>query len=152
MHYIDYVIPDWEKEKVMNYNKTVGSAGIHIDSERIDGNLRNAQKKLNMQIVADCDEYIPFSQGALRGSVNYPDGIYGGEISWNTPYAHYQYEGELYLTEDGRSFAEKNEKKYPTGMPLHQHTAGTSDHWFQRAKETHGNEWIDIVKKEVGKG
>ena len=84
--------------------------------------------------------------------MNYPDGIYGGEIEWNTPYAHYQYEGELYLTEDGRSFANKGEQKYPTGMPLHYHTPGTSDHWFERAKETHGQQWIDLVKREVGKG
>ena len=135
----------------MKYNRTVGCVDIHIDTKRIDDNIRNAQKLLNMKVAADCDEYIPFSQGALRGSVNYPDGIYGGEISWNTPYAHYQYMGELYLTEDGRSFAEKYEKKYPTGLPLHQHAAGTSDHWFERAKQEHGQQWIELVKREAGK-
>ena len=136
----------------MQYNRTVGCVDIHIDTKRIDNNIRNAQKLLNMQISADCDDYIPRANGALRGSVNYPDGIYGGEIEWNTPYAHYQYDGELYLTEDGRSFANKGEQKYPTGMPLHYHTPSTSDHWFERAKETHGQQWIDLVKREVGKG
>ena len=136
----------------MKYNMSVGCVDIHIDTKRIDDNIRNAQKLLNMQVSADCDEYIPFSQGALRGSVNYPDGIYGGEISWNTPYAHYQYEGELYLTEDGRSFANKGETKYPTGLPLHQHAPGTVDHWFERAKQEHKDQWIDLVKREVGKG
>ena len=136
----------------MQYNRTVGCVDIHIDTKRIDNNIRNAQKLLNMQISADCDDYIPFANGALRGAVKYPNGIYGGEIEWNTPYAHYQYEGELYLTEDGRSFANKGEQKYPTGMPLHYHTPGTYDHWFERAKETHGQQWIDLVKREVGKG
>ena len=79
----------------MRYDKTVGCVDIHIGTSRIDNNIRNAQKVLNMQVVADCDEYIPMQQGALRGSVNYPDGIYGGEIAWNTPCAHYQYMGEL---------------------------------------------------------
>ena len=74
----------------MRYNQTVGCADIHIDTKRIDNNIRNAQKLLNMQVVADCDEYIPMAQGALRGSANYPDGIYGGQVAWNTPYAHYQ--------------------------------------------------------------
>ena len=105
-----------------------------------------------MQVVADCDEYIPMQQGALRGSVNYPDSIYGGEIAWNTPYAHYQYMGELYLTEDGRSFAFRGERKYPTGLPLQQHHPGTADHWFDRAKQAHCEQWIDLVKREVGKG
>ena len=136
----------------MRYDKTVGCVDIHIDTSRIDNNIRNAQKALNMQVVADCDEYIPMQQGALRGSVNYPDGIYGGEIAWNTPYAHYQYMGELYLTEDGRSFAYKGEKKYPTGLPLHQHQPGTTDHWFEAAKQAHCEQWIDLVKREVGKG
>ena len=136
----------------MKYAKTVGCVDIHIDTSRIDNNIRNAQKALNMQVVADCDEYIPMQQGALRGSVNYPDGIYGGEIAWNTPYAHYQYMGELYLTEDGRSFAFRGERKYPTGLPLQQHHPGTADHWFERAKQAHCEQWIDLVKREVGKG
>ena len=136
----------------MKYDKTVGCVDIHIDTSRIDNNIRNAQKALNMQVVADCDEYIPMQQGALRGSVNYPDGIYGGEIAWNTPYAHYQYMGELYLTEDGRSFAFRGERKYPTGLPLQQHHPGTADHWFDRAKQSHCERWIDLVKREVGKG
>ena len=136
----------------MKYDKTVGCVDIHIDTIRIDNNIRNAQKALNMQVVADCDEYIPMQQGALRGSVNYPDGIYGGEIAWNTPYAHYQYMGELYLTEDGRSFAFRGERKYPTGLPLQQHHPGTADHWFDRAKQAHCEQWIDLVKREVGKG
>ena len=136
----------------MKYDKTVGCVDIHIDTSRIDNNIRNAQKALNMQVVADCDEYIPMQQGALRGSVNYPDGIYGGEIAWNTPYAHYQYMGELYLTEDGRSFAFRGERNYPTGLPLQQHHPGTADHWFDRAKQAHCEQWIDLVKREVGKG
>ena len=136
----------------MKYDKTVGCVDIHIDTSHIDNNIRNAQKALNMQVVADCDEYIPMQQGALRGSVNYPDGIYGGEIAWNTPYAHYQYMGELYLTEDGRSFAFRGERKYPTGLPLQQHHPGTADHWFDRAKQSHCEQWIDLVKREVGKG
>ena len=135
----------------MQYNRTVGCVDIHIDTKRIENNIRNAQKLLNMQISADCGDYIPFANGALRGAVNYPDGIYGGEIEWNTPYAHYQYEGELYLTEDGRSFANKGEQKYPTGMPLHYHTPRTSDHWFERAKETHGQQWIDLVNRDLFK-
>lgn len=136
----------------MRYRKKVGSIDIKLDTKRIDDNTLNAQKLLNMQVVADCDEYIPFTQGALRGSVTYPEGIYGGEIAYNTPYAHYQYAGELYLTSDGRSFADKYEKKEPAGRPLQYHAAGTGDHWFERAKQAHGSQWVELVKREVGKG
>ena len=33
----------------LQYNQTVGCADIHIDTKRIDNNIRNAQKLLNMQ-------------------------------------------------------------------------------------------------------
>lgn len=133
----------------MNYNKIVGNVNIHLDTKRIDRNLKRAQDVLDQQILGDMLEYMPFQQGALRGATQI---VEPGLIQTNTPYAHYQYAGELYLTEDGRSFANKGEQKYPTGMPLHYHTPGTSDHWFERAKQTHGKEWIDLVKREVGKG
>lgn len=135
----------------MKFNKTVGSVNIKLNTDKLDRNIREAQKKLNMQIAADCDSIIPFQQGALRGSLRYTDGVYGGEMSWNTPYAHYQYEGDLYLTEDGRSFAHKNERKFSTGTPLEYHTSGTSDHWFEKAKEQNEKQWIDLVKRTAGK-
>ena len=133
----------------MKYNKTVGSVSIHIDTKRIDDNVRRAQDALDQQVLNDMIPYMPFQQGAMVGATQI---IEPGLISTNTPYAHYQYTGELYLTEDGRSYAEKGERKYPTGTPLQYHTAGTSDHWFEHAKQEHGDQWLDLVRREVGKG
>nr|DAV71652.1 MAG TPA: Minor capsid protein [Caudoviricetes sp.]DAW11427.1 MAG TPA: Minor capsid protein [Caudoviricetes sp.] len=134
----------------MQYNRTVGCVDIHIDTKRIDENLKRAQDLLDGRVLNDMKEYIPMDQQkALRNATHI---VQPGLIESDTPYAHYQYTGELYLTEDGRSWARAKEHKYPTGMPLHYHAPGTSDHWFERAKETHKKEWIDIVKREVGKG
>ena len=80
----------------MKLHSYVGGVEINIDTKRIDENLREAQKLLNLQIVKDSEQFVPFSQGALRSSVEYPEGLYGGEISYNTPYAHYLYEGTVY--------------------------------------------------------
>ena len=143
----------------MQYNKSVGCVDIHIDTKRIDNNIRNAQKLLNMQVVADCDEYIPTTEaGALRNSVNYPDGIYGGSISYDTPYAHYQYEGIVFGGFFGIYDDEGNlvgfwspPHKTKTDRKLKQHQPGTTDHWFERAKQTHGQQWIDLVKREMRK-
>lgn len=135
----------------MKLNSTVGSIKIQIDTSRIDGNIKEAQKLLNHKIATDCEPLIPFQQGALRGSQTFPEGVYGGLIAYNTPYAHYIYVGDLYLTEDGRSWARKKEEKYPTGIPLNYHHPGTTDHWFESAKEQHLEEWIKLVKETVGK-
>lgn len=66
----------------------------------------------------------------------------------------YEFErmGELYLAENGSSWAKKYETKYPAGRPLHYGYPGTGDHCFETAKETHKEEWTNIVRREVGKG
>lgn len=142
----------------MKLNTHVGNVDIHIDTSRIDENLKEAQKLLNMQVVADCDPLIPFQQGALRENVDYPQGIYGGEIEYNTPYAHYQYMGEVYgpnipIKDSGGNITGyfSPSKKYPTGRPLRYHTEGTGDHWFEAAKERHGDQWVRLVKETAGK-
>lgn len=142
----------------MRINSHIGNVDIKIDTSRIDKNLKECQKLLNMQIVADCDPLIPFQQGALRNSVNYPQGIYGGEIEYNTPYAHYQYEGIVYGPNIPIKDAEGNiigwyspPKKNPTGRQLTYHAAGTGDHWFEKAKQQHGDDWIRLVKRTAGK-
>ena len=142
----------------MRINNTVGNVSIKIDTSRIDKNIREAQKLLNLAVVGDCDPMIPFQQGALRNSVIYPDGIYGGEIEYNTPYAHYQYEGIVYGPNIPIRDAEGNitgwyspPSKQPTGRPLTYHTEGTGDHWFEKAKAQHKQEWIDLVKRTAGR-
>ena len=52
----------------MRYDKHVGCVDVRIDTSRIDNNLRNAQVKLNMQVVADSSEYIPLTPMYLNTS------------------------------------------------------------------------------------
>ena len=46
----------------MRYDRTVGNVNIRLDTSRIDGNLRRAQDKLDMQVLNDMIPYIPFQQ------------------------------------------------------------------------------------------
>lgn len=113
------------------HNITFKTPGMiaQIEFKGLNNRLRAAQAYLTAQIAADCTPYVPFRQGTLRQSVWYPDTIYGGTIEWNTPYAHRMYEG-----------------------PFHYWTPGTGDHWFDKARENHGDEWIAGVKKIAGGG
>lgn len=143
----------------MKLHSYVGGVEISIDTSRIDRNLKEAQKLLNEAVVGDTDKYVPFSQGALRSSVSYPQGIYGGEITYNTPYAHYLYEGTVYGPNIPIKDREGNitgwyspQKKSPTPRKLQYHTAGTGSHWFETSKQHNKQKWIKIVKDAVGKG
>lgn len=135
----------------MRYDKVMGCMSIHIDTKRIDENVRRAQNLLDAKVLDDMKEYIPMGQQkALRGDTHI---IEPGLISTDTPYAHYQYVGLLRTDEMGRVVVGKREKKpILTDTPLHYHTLDTGDHWFERAKQTHGQEWVDLVKREVGRG
>lgn len=147
----------------MRIRQHVGNVDIQLNTDRLDRNVKESQKLLNLQVAADCDPYIPFQQGALRNSVTYPEGVYGGEIQWGgeevgVPYAHLQYVGEVY----GPNYPKKDSngniigwysppKKHPMGRPLQYHTEGTGDHWFEKAKEQHKDDWLRLVKRTAGK-
>lgn len=135
----------------MRFSRAVGKVDIRLNTDKFDRNMMEAQKKLDMQVLSDSNLYIPQQQGALLGS---GDIVKDGEITWNTPYAHYQYMGELYLTEDGRSFANRGERKFPTGIPLEQNAKMNplaSAQWFEQAKAQKKDQWIDLVKRIAGK-
>ncbi len=123
-----------------------------ISTDRFDLQNIEAHKKLNMQITADCEPYTPFQHGELRSQIRYPDGLAGDTIEWYAPYAHYQYYGELYLAENGSSWAKKYEEKYPSGRLLSYRTPGTGSMWFESAKMAHKQEWIALTKRIAGGG
>lgn len=50
----------------MQYDKTVGNVNIKVNTTRLDRNTMEAQKLLNIQVVEDSNNLIPFQQGALR--------------------------------------------------------------------------------------
>ena len=128
-----------------------GNVSIELNLDRFSAQFQEAQKKLNMQIVADSTVYTPFRQGQLRSQVRYPDGLTGGLIEWYAPYAHYQYYGNVYTDATGRTYVGAGETKpINTGRPLTYHTPGTTSRWFETAKAKNLNKWIDLVKKTAG--
>lgn len=138
----------------MKLDTHIGNVDIKIDTKRTDRNLREAQKVLNVAVRDDCEPLVPHLKGGLRDSVRFPDaeGIYGGEIEWNVPYAHFQYTGYVRTDEAGRVFVNKYEEKpILTDRPLQYSEQGTTSKWFEEAKRLHKNEWLKAVRDEVGK-
>lgn len=78
--------------------------------------------------------YIPASVAiAMSRNVTFSAKKDTGIISYNSPYAHFQYMGELYVSPTtGSPWARMGETKVPTGVPLKydklQHPNAT-DHW-----------------------
>ena len=103
-----------------------------------------------MQVLNDMVPYMPIEQGHLIDQMQI---VEPGLIEINTPYAHYQYIGLVRTDKEGRTVVKKQKKKpILTERPLHYKEPGATDHWFEEAKQQHGQEWVDLVKREVGKG
>ena len=68
----------------------------------------------NSRVQAYSDIFVPFGDGNLSQDVTITDEA----VTYNRNYAHYMYEGELYLAPNGSAWAKKGEKKNPTGKPL----------------------------------
>lgn len=112
---------NWNKElKKLQFEKTGGTRGRLF--------LANEAKKF-------MDPYVPAKNLVLAQNVRtYVEGEHG-VVEYNSPYAHYQYKGELYVSsKTGSPFALEGEYKVPTGKRLkyktHRHKLAT-DHWDQ---------------------
>lgn len=141
-------------------NTTVGNVSIKIDTKRIDRNIKEAQKELNLAVRRDCTPFVPKGgSGDLRRSASFPEGVYGGVLEYNTDYAHYLYVGEKYgpnipiIDETTGEITEwwSPPHKQPTGELLKYHTKGTGKEWFETAKSRFGDEWVRTVKKIAGR-
>ena len=146
----------------MRINKTIGNVDIKLDTKRIDRNVKEAQKLLNLAVRTDCEPLVPLLNGQLRRSANFPEGVYGGVLEYNTPYAMYQYRGEIYgpnipIKDSSGNItgwcSPKGKAKHPTGRKMSNYSqSGTGPEWFSKAKERHGDKWLRLVREEVGKG
>jgi len=133
----------------LNINFSPGTAGL--------GPGGRVQKAIDNAVVAHCMPYVPFKTGTLARSPYSAAPLGYGKVIYNTPYARYQYYGEVmgpnipvYEDDTGiptRYFSPPGRKKQLTGRQLHYRQdmnplAGAF--WFERMKADHLQ---DIVKE-----
>lgn len=120
--------------KLDSFDKIMKRIGLDNNGE--------VQKFLTNTCYRHMDKYVPYDTGNLRTNVI----IDSDSITYNSPYAQYQYYGELYVDpETGSSYARKGATKIPTGKPLKYHTAGTGSYWDREMVSAE----IDDIVKEV---
>lgn len=111
------------------------------------------QKVVDATVIRECFPYLPFDEGVLAGSANTATEIGSGEVIYDTPYARYQYYGEVYgpnipIVENGvvTGYFSPPEK-FPTGEKLQYSTEKNpmaGSHWFDRAMADHKD---DVLKE-----
>lgn len=135
-----------------NYLFVNDSIEINLNLSKFKHKLDNARNDLIYQIIADTQDYVPFNQGILSNSAR-PEND-STEIVYNTPYARFLYMGKLMLDERGSSWAKKGHKKHVVNKNLtysKEHHSKADSKWYERSKEDNLENWINTVKKAVGK-
>lgn len=109
------------------------------------------QKFLTQTCYKHMDKYVPKEDGALLENVL----LKNDSITYQSPYAHYQYVGKKYVdsktkkgafySEDYGYWSRPGAEKEPTNVDLNYHTAGTGPYWDKKMVSAE----IDDVVKEV---
>ena len=116
-------------------------------------NDKEAMREAHQILGEMCNKFVPSKSGALRQSMH----AYPKSVRWETPYAHYQYMGEIYgpnypIIRKGVItgwYSKRGVKKSPTGRELGlpgewmgwrfgYTTPGTKHHWFDEAMKNGG--------------
>lgn len=98
---------------------------IRIDLDRAQEIVRRhgldehgrVQRLLTSEVARHSDAYVPMQDGVLKNSAAAGD----AEITYTTPYARYQYYGELMLAPNGSAWAKTGERKHRAGRSLSYH-------------------------------
>lgn len=100
---------------------------VHKASQR-------AENALADQIISDCRQYVPKDQNTLRDSARIEHENGGTQVTYNTPYAAYQYYG---CWPDG-SHVIKNHT-----------TSGTVTKWIEHAKAMNNSKWLRVAQNAM---
>lgn len=123
--------------------------------------FRKAQRFVDSECIRYMDKYTPMRTGALIRSATLGTKIGSGHIVYNSPYARYQYYGEIYgpnipVYKDGELMGWFSPpKKHPTGREI---TYSRDKHpnaqklWFEKMKSEKGDAIRRGAEKIAGGG
>lgn len=112
------------------------------------------QKVIDSESMRYMSPYMPRRQaGELEHKMVMDTVIGTGEINTSGPYAHYLYEGILYVSPTtGSAWAKRNEIKIPTSREL-QYTGAPmrGKKWFERMKSDHKEDILQTAQAVINK-
>ena len=123
--------------------------------------FHRAQCFVDSECIRHMDKYTPKRTGALIRSATLGTKIGSGHIVYNTPYARYQYYGEIYgpnipIYKDGELMGWRSPpKKHPTGREINyskDKNPNAQKLWFEKMKSEKGESILRGAQKIAGGG
>lgn len=114
------------------------------------------QRYLQNQCYRYMDKYVPRQDGNLRKNVDLSNPEF---IVYDSPYAHYMYEGKVMapsypIKKNGVvvGFYSPKGRKHYTGEKIKYKTPGTGDHWDEKMRNNDMTKLVESVQKYVERG
>ncbi len=126
------------------------SVRIEIDLDSYVERFAEAQEWFGWRVLQDCQARMPIQTGSLRQRSHVEEG--GRKVVFPGPYGRFQYGGKVMVDPDtGSPWARQGVKKVLTNRPLKYSDPAATDHWFEAAKAEYGTEWIDELRRMIGR-
>lgn len=126
---------------------------IRVDMDHLEDNFNRAQYALDSAIMTSMEPFMPMETGqfiAVTKGMSAAVAGTGQVVAAAPPSGRFLYEGKAMIGRYSKSaWAKKGEKKILSGASLTYTRGGPK--WFDKAKAKDGDNWVRIVKKEVGK-
>jgi len=138
----------------------------NIEFREIGRALDKAQLALDAQVWSDMQPLMPRMYGHLINQTNKLNQISAGtgEVHVYDPmveYAHYMYEGEIYIDpvyrvggfygilegKEGQWWSRRGVKKVPSGRPITYSNPNAVRHWDEEAIRRYEASWVALVQR-----
>ena len=140
-------------------NLSVSNARMNIDLSRFEAQYRRAQFALDSQVMIDMQPYMPMVTGTFINVTKAMSASLAGSgtvVAAAPPMGRFLYEGKVMVDPQTNSpWARPGARKILTNKDIdynkNAHPLAT-DHWFEKAKLQHLDEWVELTKRIAGGG
>lgn len=139
-----------------NVSVVSGDIKVNVNLSRFSKQFQEAQFALDSQIMNDMEPLMPRQTGSFISLTRARSAALAGTgevYAAAPPMGRFLYMGKVMVDpETGSPWARPGAKKIVIERPLTYSNPQAVPHWFDRAKELHEREWVEIVKNKAGGG
>lgn len=141
-----------------NYSKHGKGSDVEleVDLSRFEKQYQKAQYALDSMVMTSMVPYMPHQTGTFINVTKAQSAALAGSglvVAAAPPMGRFLYEGKVMVDPVTNSpWARPGAKKVVTDKDLKYSNPKATPHWFDTAKEKHGESWVRAVKKIAGGG
>ena len=127
-----------------------------VDLSRFEKQYEEGQFALDSMVMTSMLPYMPHNTNVFRNVTQAMSAAIAGSgkvYAAAPPFGRFLYERKVMVDpETGSPWARPGAKKVVTDRDLKYSNPKATPHWFDTAKENHGDSWVRAVKKIAGGG